>query len=77
MAKLSQFSVLPKTFHIDLPTELSTELQRCTTDQQAKQLGIEWGIAQCRELIQHGVPSLHFYPMGAVDSIRQIAQQVY
>ena len=42
-----------------------------------KQLGIEWGIAQCKELIEHGVPSIHFYTMSAVDSIRQIATAIY
>ena len=77
MAKLSQFSVLPKTFHLDLPEALSHEMERCTTDAQIKQLGIEWGIAQCRELMAHHVPSLHFYTMGATDSIRQIAEKIY
>lgn len=77
IAKLSQFSVLPKTFHIDLPQELSCEMERCQTDEQVKQVGIEWCVAQCRELIRHGVPSIHFYSMGAVDSIKEIAKQVY
>ena len=77
MAKLSQFSVLPKTFHLDLPEALSHEMERCTTDAQIKQLGIEWGIAQCCELMAHHVPSLHFYTMGATDSIRQIAEKIY
>jgi methylenetetrahydrofolate reductase (NADPH) len=77
MAKLSQFNVLPKTFHLDLPEALSKEMERCTTDAQIKQLGIEWGIAQCKELMQHHVPSLHFYSMGAADSIRQIAKEIY
>ena len=77
MAKLSQFNVLPKTFHLDLPEALSKEMERCTTDAQIKQLGIEWGVAQCKELMQHHVPSLHFYSMGAADSIRQIAKEIY
>ncbi len=77
MAKLSQFNVLPKTFHLDLPEALSHEMERCTTDDQIKQLGIEWGIAQCKELMQHHVPSIHFYTMGATDSIRQIAKAIY
>lgn len=77
MAKRSQFSVLPKTFHLDLPEALSREMEKCTTDEQVKQLGIEWGIEQCRELMRHRVPSIHFYTMGATDSIRAIAQAVY
>ena len=77
MAKLSQFNVLPKTFHLDLPEVLSKEMEKCITDEQVKQLGIEWGIQQCRELMQHGVPSIHFYSMGATESIRAIAKEIY
>ena len=77
MGKLSQFNVLPKTFHIDLPEPLSKAMEQCRDDEAVKQVGIEWGVAQCRELMRHGVPSIHFYSMGAVDSIREIARQVY
>lgn len=77
MAKLSQFNVLPKTFHLDLPEELSKAVEACKTDAEVRQVGIEWGIQQCRELISHGVPSLHFYSIGAADSIREIAKEIY
>ena len=77
MAKLSQFSVLPKTFHLDLPEALSKAVEACKTDAEVRQVGIEWGIEQCRELIRHGVPSLHFYSIGAADSIREIAKEIY
>lgn len=77
MAKRSQFSVLPKTFHLDLPEALSKAVEACKTDDDVRQVGIEWGIEQCRELIRHGVPSLHFYSIGAADSIREIAKEIY
>ena len=77
IAKMSQFTVLPKTFHLDLPEVLSTEMEKCKTDEDIKQVGIEWSVSQCKELIQHGVPSLHFYTVSAVDSIRQIAKEIY
>lgn len=77
MGKRSQFNVLPKTFHLDLPEELSQAMSRCKSDEEVKQLGIEWGIQQCRELMQHGVPSIHFYSMGVADSIRAIAKEIY
>ena len=69
--------LLPKTFHLDLPEDLSKAVEQCHNDEEVKQVGIEWGIQQCRELMQHGVPSIHFYSMGATDSIRAIAQAVY
>lgn len=77
MTKMSQLTVVPKTFHLDIPQELAAEAARCKTDEQVKQLGIEWGTEQCKELIAHGVPSIHFYTMSAVDSIRQIADKIY
>ncbi|MCQ2239329.1 MAG: methylenetetrahydrofolate reductase [NAD(P)H] [Bacteroidaceae bacterium] len=76
-AKLSQLSVVPKTFHLDLPQELTTEALKCKNDEDAKALGIEWCAAQCQELIAHGVPSIHFYTIGAVDSIARVAQRIY
>ena len=77
LAKLSQLATVPKTFRCDLPFALSEELRRCKTDEDVKQVGIEWGVAQCRDLIAHGIASLHFYTLSAVDSIKQIAKQIY
>lgn len=77
LSKLSQLTVVPKTFHCDLPQPLAAELSRCKTDEEVKQTGVEWAVEQCRELIAHGVPSIHFYTVSAVDSIRQIARQIY
>ena len=77
LAKLSQLSVIPKTFHCDLPSDLYAEAVKCKTDEEIKQVGIEWCVKQCRELMQKGAPSLHFYTVSAVDSIAQIAKQIY
>jgi methylenetetrahydrofolate reductase (NADPH) len=75
--KLSQLSVVPKTFKIDLPQELAAEAVKCTTDDEARALGKEWCIHQCKELMAHGVPSIHFYTVGAVDSVRAVAEAIY
>lgn len=77
LTKISQLSVVPKTFHCDLPEALYLEAKKCTTDDELKQLGIEWCTYQGKELIRHGAPSIHFYTMGAVDSICQIARNIY
>jgi methylenetetrahydrofolate reductase (NADPH) len=77
MAKLSQITQVPKTFHLDIPKELADEAALCKSDEDVKRLGIEWGINQCRELIDYGVPGIHFYTMSAVDSIRQIAERIW
>ena len=77
LTKLGQLTSVPKTFRCDLPFELSEAIRKCKTDDEVKQVGIEWAISQCRDLIAHGVPSLHFYTLSAVDSIRQIAKEIY
>ena len=77
LTKLTQLATVPKTFRCDLPFELSEELRRCKSDEEVKQVGIEWGINQCRDLIAHGIPSLHFYTLSAVDSIKKIAEEIY
>ncbi|MBR1595188.1 MAG: methylenetetrahydrofolate reductase [Phocaeicola sp.] len=75
--KLSQITMIPKTFKIDLPEELAAEAIKCKTDEEAKQLGIEWCIYQCKELMKYKVPSIHFYSMGAADSIKEVAKAIY
>ncbi len=76
LAKLSQLTVVPKTFHCDLPQELAEEIKLCKTDADAKTLGTEWTIHQCRELYAHGVNNIHFYTVSAVDSVAEVAKQL-
>lgn len=75
-AKLSQLTVVPKTFHCDLPLELASEVLKCKTDDDARQLGIEWTTEQCRQLYAAGVENIHFYTVSAVDSVREVAQRL-
>lgn len=76
LAKKSQITVVPKTFHVDIPKELADEAGKLKSDEEVAQLGIEWGINQCRELLKAGVPSLHFYTVSAVNSINEILKQL-
>ena len=73
----NQLTVLPKIFRSDIPEPFAAELRKCKTDEEAKEVGIEWSIQQCKELIAYGVPSLHFYTMMASDSVRRIAKEIY
>ena len=77
LTKLSQLAIVPKTFHCDLPEPLAREALKCKTDEEMAALGIEWATEQCRELMAHGVPSIHFYTVSAVDSIAEIARRIY
>ena len=77
MTKLTQITMVPKTFHLDIPKELADEASKCKNDEDVKALGIEWSVNQCKELKAYGVEGIHFYTMSAVDSIRQIAERVF
>ena len=72
LAKKSQIGIIPKTFHVDIPKELADEANKLTTDEDVARLGVEWCVAQCKELINAGVPRLHFYTVSAVPSIKEI-----
>jgi len=77
ISTLKQMLTLPQTFHIDLPDELVSELVKCRSNAQAYEVGIEWAIQQSRELVEFGVPALHYYTMGKADNICRIAKEVY
>lgn len=76
LAKLSQLTVIPRTFHCDLPQALAREVMKCKTDEDARQLGIEWTLQQCRELYAAGVHNIHFYTMSAVGSVVAVLRQL-
>jgi methylenetetrahydrofolate reductase (NADPH) len=72
-----QLSILSQTFHIVIPEELSTLIENCENNLQAKKIGIEWCIRQSKELRKFGVPVLHYYTMSQSDTIQQIASAVF
>lgn len=75
-AKLSQLTVVPKTFHCDLPQELAAEAVKCKTDEDAQQLGVEWATEQCRQLFDAGIGRIHFYTVSAVNSVKTVAERL-
>jgi methylenetetrahydrofolate reductase (NADPH) len=68
---------LPKTFRVDLPDELASRLVACRSDAEIKRVGVEWTIAQARELKEKGAPCLHFYTMGRGEAVQAVVEQVF
>ena len=77
ITKKSHLSMLPKTFRTDIPEELAARIRECKTNEEVKQVGVEWGIRQARELLEKGAPGIHFYTMSASDSVVKIAEGVF
>lgn len=75
-AKLSQLTAVPKTFHCDIPEELANKALRCKTDEEAKNLGVEWAIKQVEDLYDHGFMNVHFYTVSAVQSVQEVVSRI-
>jgi methylenetetrahydrofolate reductase (NADPH) len=68
---------LPKTFSIDLPEDLLDEIEKCNTDKEVREVGIEWCANQSKELVKFGVPCLHYYTMGNGELTCSVARKVF
>ncbi len=77
IASLNDIKVLPQIFSIDLPEDLVSALVKCKTNEEARQVGVEWCIKQSKELIAFGVPSVHYYTLGESDNIQKICKAVF
>ncbi len=74
---MNQLTVLPKIFHTDIPEEFAAELRKCKSDEEVVEVGVEWCKMQAADLKAKGVPSIHFYSMMAVESVRRVAKGVF
>ncbi len=70
-------NLLPKTFKVDIPPALASEMEKCADNKAVRELGVEWSISQSRELLAAGVPVIHFFTMGRADNIRRIAENLF
>ncbi|MGZ5222354.1 MAG: methylenetetrahydrofolate reductase, partial [Chitinophagaceae bacterium] len=69
-----QLTIIPRTFHVDIPEELSTEILKCKTDADAEVVGQEWLLQQSKELKAAGVPVLHYYTLGKPHVISNVVR---
>lgn len=72
-----QLSILPKVFRTDIPEPLASQVRDCTNDREVKELGIEWCQHQCEDLLNRGVPGIHFYTLGISDGVAKIAEKLF
>lgn len=77
IVRTDQLRIIPKVFSCEMPEALTAELTKAQSDAEATEIGVEWSIAQCRELIAHGVPGIHFYTFLASDSVQRIAKAIF
>ena len=73
-----QVNTLPEAFSLDIPIELTEAMKDAGNDKVAAyQIGTEWCTMQCKDLIAHGVPAVHFYTMGKSENIVNILKECF
>lgn len=77
IALLNQIEVLPRLFHLSIPEDLRKEVLKCKNNDEALEVGTKWGIEQSKDLIKNGAPVLHYYTLGAGNSIKKIAEEIF
>jgi methylenetetrahydrofolate reductase (NADPH) len=77
LATQKQLNLIPHRFHVDLPEALIKEVLKAKSKEAIRQAGIDWCIAQSKELIAAGVPFLHYYSMGKSDNIHKVATAIF
>ncbi|MFI3239104.1 MAG: methylenetetrahydrofolate reductase [Bacteroidales bacterium] len=73
----AHLSLLPQTFHVDIPEELVREVEKCKNNIEVREVGVQWAIRQSKELKDYGIPVLHYYSMGNTDNIAKIARAIF
>jgi len=71
-----QLNILPKIFHVDIPSDFSNEIMKCKTDEDVEKIGTQWLIQQSKELKQFGVPVLHYYTLGKSQVIWNVVKEL-
>ena len=78
LSTYKQLSVIPEAFSLDIPVELTREMTKAKDNKEALyRIGTEWCTMQCKDLIAHGVPAVHFYTMGKSRNITEILRECF
>lgn len=72
-----QLTIIPSIFKVEVPVELSTEIMKAKTEAACDQIGAEWLLAQCKDLLKHDTPILHFYTLGKPHIVKKVLEQLF
>lgn len=71
-----QLHTLPRNFHVEIPVDLADEIA-AAPDDAVKEIGIQWAIKQSTELMEAGVPCVHFYIMQSADVVTRVVRPLW
>lgn len=68
-----QLKTLPSRFYVEIPEELSAEIE-ANENRLAADIGVEWAVKQSLELLEYGVPCLHYYVMQNTKNVLNVLE---
>jgi methylenetetrahydrofolate reductase (NADPH) len=72
----SQLTILPKIFNVEVPVDLCNEMNKTKNEADGDLVGEEWLLAQCRDLLKHNTPVLHFYTLGKPQVVYNVLKKL-
>lgn len=72
-----QLTTIPRVFNVEVPVELYNEMMKAKTDAACEQVGTEWLLHQCKDLLKNKVQVLHFYTLGKPQVIHNVLKQLF
>lgn len=77
ITRKKQISTIPRTFNVDIPEDLHDAIEACESNEAVEQVGKEWCIQQCRELLTMAdTKCIHFFTMGNAKQITSILRSL-
>jgi len=76
MTSRRQLTMIPSIFNVEVPVDLYDEMMKAKTDEAVEQIGEEWLLEQCKDLLKNKVPVLHFYTLGKPQVIYNVLRRL-
>lgn len=76
ISRKAQLNILPSVFATEIPVDLAAAIAKAA-DADVKAIGRDYMLSQTQDLVRHGVPCVHFYTLGAVDTVCYVAENVF
>ena len=67
--------LIPKFFYIEIPDELGKQVEEAKTNDEVKNIGVNWAIEQTKELYEANVPCIHFYILQSAKQVVNVVQE--
>ncbi|MCK5801094.1 MAG: methylenetetrahydrofolate reductase [Deltaproteobacteria bacterium] len=71
-----QLTSIPAAFHVDIPEELTESILAAKSPREVREIGIAWAEKQTRELMDAGLPGIHFYIMQKTGSFVRLMDRL-